>query len=46
MKDLMNAVSIEAPGDPDVLKLVSVPVPEPRDREVLVRVRAAGVNPN
>jgi NADPH:quinone reductase-like Zn-dependent oxidoreductase len=32
-------------GDPSVLQLVEVPRPEPKATEVLVRVRAAGVNP-
>ena len=32
-------------GDPDVLQVVEVPVPEPGPGQVLVRVRAAGVNP-
>lgn len=44
MKDLMQAVSIIEPGSPDVLQAQTVAVPELRDREVLVRVRAAGVN--
>lgn len=44
MKDLMNAVSIREPGAPDVLQPTRLAVPEPRKGEVLVRVRAAGVN--
>lgn len=40
----MQAIRIEKPGGPEVLSLASVPVPEPRDREVLLRVAAAGVN--
>ena len=40
----MQAVSITEPGAPDVLKLGSVATPEPGDRDVLVRVHAAGVN--
>jgi putative PIG3 family NAD(P)H quinone oxidoreductase len=44
MKDLMQAVSIREPGAPEVLQIVEVPVPRPRRAEVLVRVRAAGVN--
>jgi NADPH:quinone reductase-like Zn-dependent oxidoreductase len=32
-------------GDPSVLEPVEVPRPEPKATEVLVRVRAAGVNP-
>lgn len=44
MKDLMQAVSICEPGGPEVLRPVTVPVPELRATDVLVRVRAAGVN--
>jgi putative PIG3 family NAD(P)H quinone oxidoreductase len=40
----MRAVAIDRPGPANVLQLVDVPVPEPRDGEVLVRVAAAGVN--
>jgi NADPH2:quinone reductase len=40
----MQAIVIEKPGGPDVLTLATVPVPEPEDGEVLVRVTAAGVN--
>lgn len=40
----MQAVAIEAPGGPEVLKLTEVPTPEPREGEVLIRVAAAGVN--
>ena len=40
----MRAVGIDAPGPPDVLREVSVPIPEPRESEVLIRVHAAGVN--
>jgi NADPH:quinone reductase len=40
----MQAIRIEEPGGPEVLKAVSLPIPEPREGEVLVRVAAAGVN--
>ncbi|MEX2126222.1 MAG: NAD(P)H-quinone oxidoreductase [Woeseia sp.] len=40
----MQAIRIEKPGGPEVLTLASVPVPEPRQCEVLLRVAAAGVN--
>lgn len=40
----MRAISISAPGAPEVLREVSVPVPEPGEAEVLIRVNAAGVN--
>ncbi len=40
----MRAVGIREPGPPEVLEEVSVPRPEPRESEVLIRVHAAGVN--
>ena len=40
----MTAIAITAPGGPEVLKPVRLPVPEPKTGELLVRVRAAGVN--
>lgn len=40
----MKAVVITEPGPPDVLRLLDVPAPEPRDGEIRVRVEAAGVN--
>ncbi len=43
MKD-MTAIAITAPGGPEVLKPVTIPVPVPRRGEVLVKVKAAGVN--
>jgi NADPH:quinone reductase-like Zn-dependent oxidoreductase len=41
----MNAARIHEFGPPDVLSYERMPRPEPHDDEVLVRVRAAGVNP-
>ncbi|MEW2263585.1 NADP-dependent oxidoreductase [Streptomyces sp. NPDC047853] len=41
----MRAISQDVLGGPEVLKEVRVDRPEPRPNEVLVRVRAAGVNP-
>jgi NADPH2:quinone reductase len=40
----MNAIDPEAPGGPEVLRVVPRPVPTPGDGEVLIRVAAAGVN--
>jgi len=42
----MRAVLIRQFGDPAQLKVEEVPTPEPRDDEVLVAVRAAGINPS
>jgi len=44
MKDLMRAVSIREPGGPEVLQTSLLPLPRPGPNDVLVRVRAAGVN--
>ncbi|WP_186778651.1 NADP-dependent oxidoreductase [Streptomyces salinarius] len=41
----MRAISQDVLGGPEVLKEVRLERPEPRPNEVLVRVRAAGVNP-
>ena len=40
----MKAAVIHEPGGPEVLKLEARPVPEPRAGEVLIRVRAFGLN--
>jgi NADPH2:quinone reductase len=41
----MKAIVVEQFGAPDVLRLVDVPDPRPGPHEVVVRVRAIGVNP-
>jgi NADPH:quinone reductase-like Zn-dependent oxidoreductase len=41
----MQAVRFHEYGPPDVLRVETVPRPEPGEGEVLVRVQAAGVNP-
>jgi len=40
----MRAVEITRPGKPEVLKIGTRPVPQPKPGEVLIRVTAAGVN--
>jgi len=40
----MRAVEITQPGKPEVLKIGTRPVPQPKAGEVLIRVAAAGVN--
>lgn len=42
--EMMRAVRFSETGDPDVLRVDDVPVPEPGSGEVRVRVRHAGVN--
>src|SRR5262249_52573275 len=41
----MNAIRVHEFGGPEVMKLESVPDPTPGPGQVLVGVRAAGVNP-
>ncbi len=41
----MKAVRIRSFGGPEVLELADVEKPTPKDDEVLIRVRAASVNP-
>lgn len=41
---IMRAVEVERPGGPEVLRPTTRPVPRPGAGEILVRVRAAGVN--
>ncbi|MFD0682963.1 NADP-dependent oxidoreductase [Actinomadura fibrosa] len=45
MPERMRAVSQDVVGGPDVLKVIETDKPEPGPTEVLVRVRAAGLNP-
>ena len=40
----MKALRITRPGGPEVLEIAEVPTPQPRADELLVRVRAAGLN--
>jgi NADPH2:quinone reductase len=40
----MKAIVIAGKGGPEVLTFSDVPVPEPRDGDVLIKVAAAGVN--
>ena len=44
MSNTMKAVVIHEAGGPEVLKVESRPVPEARDGQVLIRVRAFGLN--
>src|SRR6266850_1638929 len=40
----MRAIEVTQPGGPEVLKIGTRPVPQPKAGEVLIRVAAAGVN--
>ncbi|MFC7846189.1 NADP-dependent oxidoreductase [Streptomyces sp. NPDC057382] len=44
-QNTMRAISQDVLGGPDVLKEVEIERPAPKPNQVLVRVRAAGVNP-
>ncbi|MCR4337634.1 MAG: NADP-dependent oxidoreductase [Candidatus Omnitrophica bacterium] len=41
----MKVILIEECGGPDKLKFIDLPIPEPGEAEVLIRVHAVGVNP-
>ncbi|MBA2434247.1 MAG: NADPH:quinone reductase [Chthoniobacterales bacterium] len=41
----MKAIRVEEFGEPGVMKLVEVPMPEPGRGQLLVKLHAAGVNP-
>ena len=41
----MRAIRVEQFGEPDVMRVVDVEEPQPREGEVVVHIRAAGVNP-
>ena len=41
----MKAIQVKEPGAPDVMRIAEVPDPRPGPGQVVVRVRAAGVNP-
>jgi NADPH2:quinone reductase len=42
--DTMTIIEVAQPGGPEVMHLATAPVPQPGPGEVLIRVRAAGVN--
>jgi len=44
MTDTMQAIGIAEPGGAEVLQLINCEVPQPAENDVLIRVRAAGVN--
>ena len=44
LPEKMTAIGIKAPGGPEMLVPEERPVPRPGDGELLIRVRAAGVN--
>lgn len=40
----MKAMQVSAPGGPEVMQLVDLPVPTPKPNEAVVKIAAAGVN--
>jgi NADPH2:quinone reductase len=44
LPDQMKHIAMQGAGAPEVMRLATGPVPEPKPDEVLIRVRAAGVN--
>ena len=44
LPDSMKHIAAEGAGPPDILKLATGPMPQPKPDEVLIRVQAAGVN--
>lgn len=40
----MKAIQVSAVGDPEVLNLVELPIPEPKPNQAVVQIQAAGVN--
>jgi putative PIG3 family NAD(P)H quinone oxidoreductase len=44
MPSQMQVVEISAPGGPEVLRIATRPLPQPKTGEVLIKVAAAGVN--
>ena len=41
----MKAIQVDAFGDPEVLQLVELDIPQPDSEDVLIKVEAIGVNP-
>ena len=41
----MKAISVHQFGDPSVMKLENIPDPQPGAGQILIRIKAAGVNP-
>jgi NADPH2:quinone reductase len=40
----MKAIQIKQTGGPEVMELADVPVPQPKSNEIVVKIKAAGVN--
>jgi NADPH:quinone reductase len=44
LPETMNAIAITRPGGPEVLQATTRPVPQPGDKQVLIKVAYAGIN--
>ena len=44
LPEAMKCIEITEPGGPEVLKLTTRPIPSPSNKEVLIRIEAAGIN--
>jgi NADPH2:quinone reductase len=42
----MKALQFSAYGSPDVLTIEEIPIPEPREGEVLIQIKATAINPS
>jgi NADPH2:quinone reductase len=40
----MKAIQVKQPGGPEALELVDLPIPQPKENEIVVKIAAAGVN--
>lgn len=44
-KKVMQAIQLHNYGGPEQLILTQIPIPEPKENQVLIRIHAAGINP-
>lgn len=44
MTDTMRAVVLTAPGPPEALEIRNLPIPSPKENEILIEVKAFGLN--
>jgi len=40
----MKAIQVKQPGGPEALELAEIPIPQPKENEVVVKIAASGVN--
>ena len=40
----MKAIQVKAPGGPEVLELVDLPIPQPKPNEAVLKLAAMGIN--